>query len=77
MRQDWASGTDRLLAKYDYFSRRLSPTVRRVSHKLTYFRDRDGKLITLIFPLGEFEGGPPFAMSYSLYRTLHARSYPS
>jgi hypothetical protein len=32
MRQDWAYGTDRLLAKYDYFSRRLSPTVRRVSH---------------------------------------------
>lgn len=45
MRQDWASGTNRLLAK-------------------------NGKLITLIFPLGEFEGGPPYAMSYSLVEGL-------
>jgi len=45
MRNSWAAGVNRLLAK-------------------------DGTLITLIFPLGEFEGGPPYAMSFSLVESL-------
>jgi len=29
-----------------------------------------GRLVTLIFPIGEFSGGPPYAMSYSLVKEL-------
>lgn len=29
-----------------------------------------GELVTLVFPLGDYEGGPPFAMSEGLLRSL-------
>lgn len=45
---------------------RRSDWARRMAELLA----RDGELVTLIFPCGEYQGGPPFAMDPQLVRTL-------
>lgn len=57
---------------YDYtFLASLPPAMRHGwASGIDRLLARDGKLITLIFPLGNFEGGPPFAMSFELIKGL-------
>ncbi len=57
---------------YDYtFLCALDPSLRaRWASAMKELIKPDGELITHIYPLGDYEGGPPYAMSVSLVRGL-------
>ncbi len=57
---------------YDYtFLCALEPSLRaRWASTMKELLKPDGELLTLIYPLGDYEGGPPYAMSVGLVRGL-------
>ncbi len=57
---------------YDYtFLCALDPSLRaRWASTMKGLLKPDGELVTLIYPLGDYEGGPPYAMSVGLVRGL-------
>lgn len=57
---------------YDYtFLCALDPMLRQTwASTMQRLVKPDGELVTLIFPLGTYEGGPPYAMSVDLVRGL-------
>ncbi len=57
---------------YDYtFLCALDPSMRKQwASTMQKMVKPDGELVTLIFPLGDYEGGPPYAMSVELVQGL-------
>ncbi|KAL3688409.1 hypothetical protein R1sor_014718 [Riccia sorocarpa] len=57
---------------FDYtFFCALNPSLRpRWAAKMAELLSPDGELLTLIFPIDEYEGGPPFAVSVNAYVQL-------
>ena len=70
---EFAPGPDRLFDfVFDYtFLCALQPHLRSPWSESMHALVRPGGLLmTLIFPIGDYEGGPPFAVSVELYQSL-------